>query len=274
MLTDWNQTIIAMVRKVRTGHPCVHNITNRVVASFTANGLQALGAVPMMAFSLEEVAHLINSAQALVLNMGTLNEMAVEAMLIAGKAANAKGIPIILDPVGVGATPYRKQAAKLLLSAINVDVIRGNAAEIANLIGERRVMKGVDAQPRRETDHLVSLAEEAARQLACVVVITSKEDVVTDGSRTFVIRNGHPLLTKVTGTGCLLTSVIGAFAAVDVQMLEAVVSALAFYGVTAEAAVKKAGSKRPGSFQVELLNQLSLIDEDEITALIRVEQWR
>ncbi|MBA2875528.1 hydroxyethylthiazole kinase [Thermaerobacillus caldiproteolyticus] len=264
------QEIAKTLENVRQANPLVHNITNVVVTNFTANGLLALGASPVMAYAKEEVADMAKIAGALVLNIGTLNETEVEAMLMAGKSANEHGVPVIFDPVGAGATRYRTETAKKIVREVNVSVIRGNAAEIANVIGENWMIKGVDAG--EGNGDVVVLAKKAAQQLHTIVAITGKDDVVTDGETTYVIRNGHPLLTKVTGTGCLLTSVIGAFAAVESNLLVAAASALVSYGVAAEIAAKKAGEAGPGSFQIAFLNELARVGEEDIRQYSLIEQ--
>lgn len=258
-----NQITARALERVRKENPLIHNMTNTVVTNFVANGLLAIGASPVMAYAKQEVVQMAKTADALVLNMGTLTEEKMEAMILAGQSANENGTPVILDPVGVGATSYRKKAAKRILSEVKVTVVRGNAAEIANIIDEKRGMKGVDA-PENIDGNLTSLAKRAAVQLSTVIVMTGKEDIVTDGRRTFIIKNGHPILTKVTGTGCLLTAVIGAFTAVNDNILEASMAALAFYGLAAETAVKTAGDKVPGVFQIEFLNQLARVGGMEV----------
>lgn len=249
-------TNLSLIDHVRTQSPLVHNITNVVVTNFVANGLLALGASPVMAYAKEEVADMVQIAQALVLNIGTLNETEVEAMLIAGKAANKRGIPVILDPVGAGATPYRTQTAQKLLREIDITILRGNAGEIANCIGANWQTRGVDTGTGEGS--LAELAQTAAKQLGLTVVLTGKDDYITDGTDTIIVSNGHALLTKVTGTGCLFSSVVGAFAAVEKNTLEAAVAASAFYGVVAERAIAECGDDLVGQFQVELLNQLML----------------
>ncbi|WP_410984401.1 hydroxyethylthiazole kinase [Bacillus cereus] len=249
------QEIAKVVEKVRESNPLVHNITNVVVTNFTANGLLALGASPVMAYAKEEVAEMASISGALVLNMGTLRPEEVEAMLIAGKSANTHHVPVLFDPVGAGATSYRTEVARHIPSEVKIAMIRGNAAEIANVINEKWEIKGVDVGAGN--GDVVGIATQAADELDTVAVITGKEDVVTDGERTIIIRNGHPILTKVTGTGCLLTSVMGAFAAVEKDYVKAAVAALTFYGVAAEIAANKTLEQGPGSFQIELLNQLA-----------------
>jgi hydroxyethylthiazole kinase len=254
--------ISSVLDKVRQMNPLVHNITNVVVTNFTANGLLSLGASPVMAYAPEEVAEMAKMAGALVLNIGTLHSKEVESMIIAGQSANEHDVPVIFDPVGAGATVYRTETAKRILNEVKISVVRGNAAEIANLSGEQSDIKGVDAGTPQGNN--IELAIATAKKLAAVVVVTGKDDVVSDGKTTYVIHNGHPILTKVTGTGCLLTSVIGAFAAVEKDLLVACVAALSSYGVAAEIAAEKSAAMGPGSFQVEFLNQLSLVSQDDL----------
>ncbi|WP_071395176.1 hydroxyethylthiazole kinase [Bacillus tuaregi] len=251
-----------LLKRIKEMNPLIHNITNIVVANFSANGLLALGASPVMADAVEEAAEMAKASAAVVINMGTLNRDTVEAMIAAGKAANESNIPVILDPVGVGATFFRTQSAQMLLKEVQFSVIRGNSAEIANLIGEKWEVKGVDAGMVK--GDVYSLARDAAKSLHAVVVVTGKEDIISDGTVTNVVYNGHPLLTNVTGTGCLLTAVIGAFAAVEKNYLNAATAALVFYGVAAEIAANKTEGQGQGSFQTEFLNQLSLVSSSEI----------
>jgi hydroxyethylthiazole kinase len=257
--------------KVREQNPLVHNMTNEVVTNFTANGLLALGASPVMAYAIEEVADMAKIAGTLVLNMGTLNAGLVEAMIVAGRSANAHGVPVIFDPVGAGATAYRTETARRILKDVKISIIRGNAAEIANVIGESWEIKGVDSGSQAGGNSEL-LAVKAAKKLDTVVVITGKEDVISDGENGYVIQNGHPILTRVTGTGCLLTSVIGAFAAVEQNLLTAGASALIFYGVAAELAVEGTGGAGPGSFQIEFLNQLSKVSSSDIDRLGKIRK--
>lgn len=250
--------MMSFLTKVRQTNPLVHNITNIVVANFTANGLLALGASPFMADAPEEVADVAAMAGAVVLNIGTLNDAAIASMLKAGQAANRQGVPLVLDPVGAGATAYRTEVTAKLLGGLQLTALRGNVAEVANVAGESWASKGVDAGAG-EGD-AVALAVKAAQKLNCVVIITGQEDVITDGTRTYIASNGHPILTKVTGTGCLLSAVVGAFLAVSSgNALEAAAEALSFYGVAAELAAEAAEGQGPGSFQIEFLNQLSLV---------------
>ncbi|GAB6182024.1 hydroxyethylthiazole kinase [Desulfotomaculum defluvii] len=256
------QNIAITLQKVRQVNPLIHNITNVVVTNFTANGLLALGASPVMAYAVEEVADMASIAGALVLNIGTLNEKEIEAMLQAGKSANQHNVPVVFDPVGAGATAYRTATARRIVKEVKVSVLRGNAGEVANVIGENWDVRGVDAGQAK--GDVVYLAQSAAKQLDTVVVVTGKEDVITDGQRTYVVNNGDALLTRVTGTGCLLSSVIGAFCAVEQELLLASTAALVSYGVAAEIAATLKGQEGPGSFQIEFLNQLAKVSNEEI----------
>ena len=256
-----------LITKVRETSPLVHNITNTVVTNYTANGLLAAGASPVMAYAREEAADMARIAGAVVLNIGTLTKETVEAMLLAGKAANELNTPVILDPVGAGATPYRTSTARRILKEVDVQYLRGNAAEIANVAGKTWSIKGVDSiegDGNRE-----ALARKAAKMFGCVVIVTGEIDTISDGNTSIRLGNGHPILTKVTGTGCLLSSLLGAFAAVEPDPMLAAYGVLAFYGVASEKAAYLVGN-RPGDFQIELLNQLSLLSSKEIEESIQL----
>lgn len=253
-----------LVQTVRSANPLIHNITNEVVTNFTANGLLALGASPVMSSAPEEVAELAGIAGALVLNIGTLSREQVAAMIIAGKAANQAGVPVILDPVASGATAFRTESALRILREVNVELVRGNVAEIASISGEEWSIKGVDTGAAAGEDDLIRLASGAARRWNTHIVITGEVDIVSNGRESVLISGGHPLLTKVTGTGCLLTSVIGAFRAVTDNTLFAAAAALTMYAVSAERAVADAVDKGPGTFAVKFIDQLSQVSPDHI----------
>jgi hydroxyethylthiazole kinase len=259
------QEIASLLKNVRKENPLIHNITNVVVTNFTANGLLALGASPVMAYAPEEVSDMAAIAGSLVLNIGTLNSQVVESMLIAGKSANKHGVPVILDPVGAGATAFRTETARKLMEELEISIIRGNAAEIANVAGEKWEIRGVDAG--KSAGDVAELAVSAAKKLKTTVALTGKDDIITDGKTTIIAHNGHPILTKVTGTGCLLSSVIGAFSAVEKNQLHSAAAAIVTYGVAAEIAANKCADQGPGSFQIEFLNQLSKVNEDDIMRL-------
>nr|WP_266095245.1 hydroxyethylthiazole kinase [Gracilibacillus oryzae] len=254
-----------LLAKIRKQQPLIHNITNVVVTNFTANGLYALGASPVMANAKEEAGEMASIANAVVLNIGTLTKEQVESMISAGKAANEAGVPVVFDPVGVGATPFRTKSAQAILEQVNVSAIRGNAGELANLAGVSVEVKGVDSSGEFDMDELVSLAY---KKLQVPLAITGPLDYIIDGTRKAVISNGHPLLTKVTGAGCLLSSIVGAFLAVEKDTFKAMTQAVYCYGVAAEEAAGKA--HLPGDFQIELLNQLYAVTDELVAEKAKV----
>lgn len=260
--------IAALWQAVREKRPLVHNITNWVVTNITANALLAIGASPVMAHALEEVAEMTLLAQALVLNIGTLTAPVVEAMVRAGQAARQKGIPVVLDPVGAGATAMRTESARRILREVPVTILRGNASEIAVTGGYEAKTIGVDAgeSPAEPAE----IARSVARKLGLTVAVTGPVDYVSDGRRLVAVKNGHPMLTHVTGTGCMATAITGALAAVCPQdPLLAAAAALAGYGLAAEKAAAK--TKGPGSFAVNLFDALFGLTAEEIADGARVE---
>ncbi len=270
-MSMWEQSYSELLTKVQNSKPLVHNITNVVVTNFTANGLYALGASPVMAYAPEEVADMAKIAGALVLNIGTLNRELVDAMIIAGQSANAHGIPVLLDPVGAGATSFRTKSALRILKEVNISLVRGNAAEVAHLIGEAREIKGVDAGDSADRGN-VDLAVRAAQTLHTMVAITGKEDVITDGVEVRLISGGDALLTKVTGTGCLLTSVLGAFAAVEPNLLLAGTAGLAFYSAAASRAAAHTAKLGPGSFQIAFLDELAKLHTGSLESHVTIRE--
>ncbi len=261
----------ALLTKLQKSKPLVHNMTNVVVTNFTANGLYALGASPVMAYAPEEVADMAKVAGAVVLNIGTLTSEAVDAMIVAGRSANEHGVPVLLDPVGAGATRFRTESSLRILSEVRISLVRGNAAEIAHLVGESREIKGVDAGDSGSYDN-ACLAVRAAQALGTVVAITGREDVITDGKLCRVISGGDALMTQVTGTGCLLTSVLGAFAAVEQDLLLAGTAGLAFYGTAAARAAERTAAFGPGSFQTAFLDELAKLHPHSLKGYAAVRE--
>jgi hydroxyethylthiazole kinase len=213
------QNLVRDLNIVRSKSPLIHNITNYVVMNNTANGLLAIGASPVMAHSLEEVAEMAGIASALVLNIGTLEPQWVEAMLIAGKTALAKKTPVVFDPVGAGATSYRTKVCKQIIEECRPSIIRGNASEIMALCDANVQTKGVDSTD--SSDIALSYAKALAQQTAAVVVVSGQTDYITDGIHTQTVESGHPMMARVTGMGCTATAVVAAFAAVNGDMLQA-----------------------------------------------------
>jgi hydroxyethylthiazole kinase len=251
----------ASVRRIRHDKPLVHQITNYVVMNETANATLALGALPVMAHAREEVEEMVGLASALVLNIGTLSEHWVEAMLLAGKAANARGVPVVLDPVGAGATRYRTETARRLLEDLNVAVLRGNAGEVASLVGVEAEVRGVESIGGvGEPD---ALAREAARALGLVVAVTGPVDHASDGAQVVAVANGHQLLGSVSGTGCMATAMTGCLLAVKpLAPLEAAIEALVVFGVAGEDAAAEA--KGPGTFHAALYDALAALDPETL----------
>ena len=259
---------ISLLEKIRQSSPLIHNITNYVVMNSSANTLLALGASPVMAHCQAEVEEMVSFAGALVLNIGTLQEDWVASMVCAARAANAKGIPVVLDPVGSGATRLRTEAAKKIIGECAVTVLRGNASEIFSLNSASITSKGVESS-LLFTDEMVEAAVTMAQDLNCVIAISGPEDCVTDGKRVFRIGNGHPLMTRVTGMGCGLSAVTGAFCAVDLgNPVRATAAAFAYYGLCGDLAIKV--SNRPGSFATAFIDQLYAVGEAEIAEGIKI----
>jgi len=255
------------LKKLRAKKPLIHNITNYVVMNYTANALLACGASPVMAHAAEEVEEMVSLAGALVLNIGTLTPLWVEAMLRAGKKANQLKVPIVLDPVGSGATRLRTESAKRLARELSIQVVRGNASEVLSLAKQEAHTKGVDSV------HAVEEAKEAAialaKELKTTLAITGKVDLITDGKRILKVHNGHALMGMVTGTGCTATVMIAAFLAVDPDPVEATSTALAYFGLAGEKAAAR--TKTPGTYQIALLDALFSIDEKELLTGAKIE---
>jgi hydroxyethylthiazole kinase len=257
----------ATLAVLRERKPLVHNITNYVVMNETANAILALGALPVMAHAEEEVRDMVGLAGALVLNIGTLSERWIEAMLLAGTVANEQGVPVVLDPVGVGATAFRTESAKRILDAVDVAVLRGNAGEVATLVGVAAEVRGVESIGGG-TDP-AALAHEAAQALGVVASVTGVIDHVSDGERAAAIANGHSLLATITGTGCMASAMTGCFLAGKGDPFEAAAEALVAFGVAGEDAAVAA--KGPGSFHVGLYDALAALDPATLTARRRVD---
>lgn len=252
---------------IRERRPLVHNITNYVVMNETANAILALGALPVMAHAKDEVREMVGLAGALVLNIGTLSEGWIESMLLAGTAANERNVPVVLDPVGVGATAYRTATARRILDAVDVAVLRGNAGEVATLVGVEAEVRGVESVGAAGDP--AELAREAARTLGLVASVTGPVDHVSDGERSAAVANGHELLASITGTGCMSTAITGCFLAAKDDPFEAAVEALVAFGVAGEDAATDA--KGPGSFHVNLYDSLAALDPATLSERAKVD---
>jgi hydroxyethylthiazole kinase len=256
------------IRRIRATAPLVHNITNYVVMNTTANALLALGASPVMAHAIEEVEEMAGYASALVLNIGTLSEGWIDAMLRAGKVAKERGIPVVFDPVGSGATRYRTETAHRIMHEVSPAIVRGNASEIASLAGVHAGGKGVDSTESAES--VIELAQALATRWSCAVATSGATDVIVGAGKVVRLFNGHPLMTRVTGMGCTATAIAGAFAAVNPSPFEAAAHAMALMGVAGEIAEERAHG--PGSLQVEFLDVLYRISEPDLQQRLQTQE--
>ncbi|PQD96692.1 hydroxyethylthiazole kinase [Pradoshia eiseniae] len=239
--------------QVRDRNPLIHCITNYVAANLQANGLLAIGASPVMADGPDEVEEIVEVASALSINIGTLNPQMRRAMLKAGKAANKRGMPVLLDPVAVGAATYRKEAVRELLQEVHIDAIRCNLGELAALVGAEWEQKGVDSGTG--AIHLEREAKKVALEHGCLVIVTGEKDYLTDGERERWVEGGHEMITQVTGSGCLLSSVCTAIlASCDSHRLDRLAEGLFLYKKASEEAYQT--SPYPASFQAAFLDRL------------------
>jgi hydroxyethylthiazole kinase len=260
--------ILHDLQRIRAEAPLVHNITNYVVMNTTANALLCLGASPVMAHAAEEVEEMAAMAAALVINIGTLSSSWIESMLKAGRKAKERGIPIVLDPVGAGATRFRTETAQTLLREARPTIVRGNASEILALGQTAQGTKGVDATHR--TEQALDTARALARQHGCVVVVSGAVDLAVSPERTIRGLNGHPMMAKVTGLGCTASALAGAFAAVNSDPLRAAAHAMAVMGIAGEIAAERA--QGPGSLQMRFLDVLYGLAESDVVSRLRIEE--
>jgi hydroxyethylthiazole kinase len=256
--------------RVREQRPVVHHLTNWVTIYDCANIVKAFSASPVMAHAPEEAADMVQIASAVVLNIGTLTSDLIQAMKLAAKSANKKGIPVVLDVCGAGATKFRDDKCFELLYETKVNVIKGNMSEVARIAGENVHTRGVDAMGVDKD--LIYLAKRLAAERECTVVITGKEDIITNGAKTCVIKNGHAMMTNVVGTGCMAASVIGTFCAVEQNYLAASACGLACYEIAAEIAATL--SQGPGTFKEKLFDSIYKLDgttADKLAKIVIIE---
>ncbi|HMK37392.1 MAG TPA: hydroxyethylthiazole kinase [Desulfomonilaceae bacterium] len=255
-----------LLSRIRSARPVVHSVTNYVVMNSTANVLLAMGASPIMAHALEEMADITAIANSVVINIGTLSKTWIESMMLAGRLAKVAGKPLVLDPVGAGATKLRTKTAKEIIEESLPTVIRGNASEILSLSPQGGTTRGVDSL------HTAEDAFDAARGIASalgtVVAVTGERDIVTDGEKSLVVSNGHALLGYVTGTGCAASVIVAAFLSQDSDLVSASAAALAFFGLAGEKAAAEA--PHPGSFWVKVLDALYSITPEELEQGARI----
>jgi len=244
-----------IIKKARANQPLIHHLINQVVMNFSANGLLAFGGQPIMAKAEEEVWEMASQANGVLINIGTLTKPELRAMIAAGKAANKKGIPVVLDPVGVAATSFRTEAVKQILTEVKPTVLKGNAGEIASLVQIPWETKGVESIGDGNPEEA---AVQAAELYQTTVIVTGETDIIVSGNETTRNHTGHPLLANITGSGCLLGSIIAACLTTDDPMMEQVQTAVAFYGLAAEYAAANSKVNKSGTLLPHFIDALSL----------------
>lgn len=229
---------------------------------------RALGALPVMAHAAEECAEMTKISSALVINIGTLTNEIIDAMLLSAAAANEKGIPIVFDAVGVGATAFRDEMAAKILNSVHIDIIKGNYSEIAKLTGENAETRGVEATSIDSDPKTV--AKRLAEAKACTVVMTGKEDIISDGKKTFIVKNGHELMGAIVGTGCMAASIISSFASINPDYCTAARDAMCCFGIAGELAAEN--SRGPGSFKLNLYDEVFNLSDEKIKDKMNFEE--
>lgn len=257
MVTNIYEQLYEILEKIKKDKPLIHHITNYVTANDCANVVLALGGTPVMADDPNEVEEMVSLASALVLNIGTLNEKKIESFILAGKKANELGIPVVLDPVGVGATKFRKEAAKRILKQVKLSVLRGNMSEIKNIYGIEGTTRGVDST-ENSLDGGREIALALAQRLHCVVAITGAVDIISDGLKVYCINNGHKMLCDITGTGCMSSSLIGLCCGAQAEYIYGAIMGVIIMGIAGEKAYEAlTDNDGIGSFKVNLMNAIS-----------------
>ncbi|MDR0724289.1 MAG: hydroxyethylthiazole kinase [Endomicrobium sp.] len=259
--------IYEVLQRIRKTSPLVHHITNWVTIADCANVVKVFGGSPVMAHAPEETSEMASIADAVVLNIGTLNNSTIEAMKQALTAANKKDIPVVLDAVGVGATKYRNEKIKELLE-YKVAVIKGNASEIASTAGINAITKGVDTG--EVLGDITNIAATLARDQECVVVVTGKEDICTNGAEIIKVKNGSPMMAQIVGTGCMAGSVIGTFCAVEKDYFFSAIAGLVCFEIAAENADKT--SEGPGTFKTKMFDKITTLSDISINKMKKLEK--
>ena len=259
---------LKLLTALREQNPIVFNIANFVTVQDVANGLNALGASPIMSAEVQEAETMVQIAGAVCINIGTLTETQIAQMRVVGKFANQYHKPVVLDPVAVGAGPYRKRIALELLDTFKVDVIRGNAGEIAALADIDWQAKGIDAG--NGNGDLAAIAKACAVKFHCCVILSGPVDVITDGQKASRVHNGTPLFQLHVGSGDLLSSIVAAFTATTADTLVAAQTACLVLAATGELVASQLTADRPATFAMDLIDKLSLVTLDEIETIAQV----
>lgn len=274
-----NKKIIELLEEVKEKNPLVHHITNYVTVNDCANITLAIGGSPVMADDINEVGDMVSLASSLVINIGTLNSRSVESMIEAGKRANELKIPVILDPVGAGATPYRTETAKRIISELKLAVIRGNLSEIKTLYGIKTKTKGVDACDDDSTsgDEFTDekeMAKALANKFNTVIAITGAVDLITDGKTLYTVENGHKIMCKVTGTGCMCTSLIGSFLGAGDDNLLATLAGVVSMSMAGEVAYEGLDKNKEGTgtLKVKIIDAIYNLSEATIMKRSKINE--
>lgn len=266
-----------LLKKLKEKKPLVHSITNYVTVNDCANILLAIGASPIMADDLKEAAEITSIASALVINIGTLNERTIESMIASGQKANELGIPVILDPVGAGASQFRNETVKRILEEVKISVLRGNMSEAKFIAGLESETKGVDASEEdlnSDNDQGIKVAKALSQRFNCTVAITGVCDIICDGKRVAVIENGTKMLSSVTGTGCMTTALVGAYLGAcetSEEHFTAAVAGIISMGICGEIAEEKAGNIGLGSFHMAIMDAVSNLNTDIIVKRAKIK---
>lgn len=266
------EKIITLINEVRSNVPLIHNITNYVTVNDCANAVLAIGASPIMADDIKEAGDIASISKALVINIGTLNQRTVESMLDAGLRANKSGVPVVFDPVGAGASAFRNETVQKILDNIKVSIIRANLSEMCYIAGIQVSTKGVDSSEADAGNDAVAVAKSVAEKYNCVAAVTGATDVISDGDRVVKLHNGDKLLSKVTGTGCMTSALVGSFAGAaggEYDYFHAAVAGIASMGIAGEMALKNA-DKGTGSYHIAIIDSLSKIDEKIMREMIKM----
>lgn len=266
-IMDIKEQLSSVFESLSKQKPLIHHITNYVTVNDCANAVLAIGGSPIMADDTSDIEAIVKMSDALVLNIGTVNHRTLDSMLKAAKIANEHGIPVVLDPVGVGVTPFRHEAVTKLLRSAHISVIRGNFAEIRNIAGLESKSAGVDSLDEEHDG--AKLASTLAKSLGCTIAITGKEDIISNGQSTYILSNGDSLLTKVTGTGCMSTSLIASFLGASRLALVSAVAGISVMAIAGELADK---SKGTGTFRTSLMDVISQMDYACLQTHINVQK--
>lgn len=244
--------------KLRKETPLIVCITNDVVKDITANGMLSLGASPIMSGEKSEAAELMKAAAGLLINIGTADEGKKKLMHTMASEANINNVPIILDPVGYGASSFRRELVNELISEHEISLVKGNASEIYALAGGNSLSKGVDSAEQTETKEIAELCFD---KLNIPVLVTGEVDTFMDDENTITLHNGHELLGSITGSGCLLGAVIAAFYAVEDTMGDAITNGVSYFNISAEKAAASLEFPAPASFRTAFIDQLYMNDD-------------